>query len=56
MAEILPKIYRLIGYLSLFLLKNVPYGTFLLIFIAPNKQNVPYGTYQSAGLVSEPIE
>ena len=41
MAEILPKVYRLIGFLS----QNVPYGTFPFKFNTSNLENVPYGTY-----------
>lgn len=56
MAEILPKVYYLIRVLSLYLLKNVPYGTFPIDFNVSNLENVPYGTYQSGGLVNKAID
>ena len=49
MAEILPKIYRLIWFLHLISSKKVPRGTFPFKFNTSNLENVPYGTYQSAG-------
>ena len=45
MAEILPKVNCLIRFLSHFLMKNVPYGTFPIDFNVSNLENVPYGTY-----------
>ena len=56
MAEILPKVYRIIGFLRLISSKKVPRGTFPFKFNTSNLENVPYGTYQSGGLVSEAID
>jgi hypothetical protein len=56
MAEILPKVYRLIGFYVLFLPKRFHVEHSPFKFNASNLENVPYGTYQNASLVNKAID